>query len=319
MPCRGSNPEAGASAAAAAATEKRSQQNQSETTSITDTAADSDQQGLCSLQLDQPGHHSADSDSASCQPATAGGQEGSCPVGQQPAVPEVGLTQAWRQASSTDSPAAAAVPPQVASVSAPQHTQHSFSHRRLPAPGSVTATDAVIATCVAADADGHAAATAADDKGVSSNMAAAAAAASKQSCSQSAPPTAIAAPTVGVSAKHGAVGQSGGGAEGQQRSLPVAPPAQTAAEMLSWLDATLSAKKPLKASGSVPSKVQLAAQLQKTCLCKACMLSRICVICAQFVSVQCLVHVLTIISNIFSEDGAMVTVKLQEQNSIVPV
>lgn len=260
--CRGLNQEAGASTTAAA-TDKRSQQNPSGTTSIKEAAA-ADQEALCSLQHNQPGHHSVDSDSASCQPASGGGQEGSCPLRQQPAVPEGGPTQASQQASSTDSLAAATVPPQVASVSAPQHTQHSFSHRQLPAPTSVTATAAVITTSVAAAADGQAAATAADDKGVSSSMAAAADAASKQSFNLSALPMAMAASTAGVSAKHGAVRQSGGDADGQQRSSPAAPPAQTAAEMLSWLDATLSAKKPLKASGSVPSKVQPAAQLHKT-------------------------------------------------------
>lgn len=271
--CRGFNPEAGASATAAA-TDKCSEQNPSGTTSITEAAAASDQEALSSLQHNQP----AIPDSASGQPATAAGRGGSCPFRQQPAVPEVGLTQASQQASSSDSPAAATVPPQAASVSAPQHTQHSFSHRQLPEPTTVTATAAVITTCVDADATGQAAATVADDNGVSSSIAAAADAATKQSCSQLVPPTVIAASTAGVSAKHGAVRQSGGDAEGQQRGLPAAPPAQTAAEMLSWLDATLSAKKPLRASGSGPSKVQPAAQLQETYVSMSYMLSSICIL-----------------------------------------
>ena len=212
------------------------------------------------LQHDQDSQHSADADSASSQHATAGGQEESCSVGQQPTVPEVGPTQASQQTSSSDDLAATAVPPHVASASVTQHTKHAASHEQLPATKSVSATADTTTSRVSAAADGEAAATVADDKGAGSSMTAAADAVSKQSCGQSAPPTLVTASTIGVSARPGAVRKPGGDAEGQRCNLPAAAPAQTAAEMLSWLDATLSAKKPLKVAAKGPPKVQLTAQ-----------------------------------------------------------
>lgn len=245
--CRSSNQEAGASAAAD--TEKRSQQNLSGTTSIREAAA-AGQKTPSALQHDQGSQHTADADDASSQHATAAGQEGSCSIGPQPTVPEVGPTQAFQQASSDDLDATA-VPSRAASIGVTQHTQHPTNHEQLRAPESVTSTADAHTCCIAADDK----AAAADEKGASSSVTVSADAARKLSCSQSAPPASVAASTASVSSRPGAVRKSGGDAEGRQSSLLAATPAQAAAEMLSWLDATLSAKKPLKAAGSVPAKV----------------------------------------------------------------
>ena len=257
--CRGLSPGSGASAAADS--DMRSQQKLSGTTSIREAAA-ANHATPSALQHDQDSQQTADADNASSQHAPTGIQEGSCSVEQQPIVPEVGPTQ---QASSTADLAAVATPPQAASAGVIQHTQHPASHEQPPAPKSVTATADTTTSCIATAADCEAAATVADDKGAGSSMTAAEDAASKQSCSPS-PPTSVIASTADVPARPGAVRKSGGDAEEQRSSLLAAAPAQTAAEMLSWLDATLSAKKPLRAAAIGPPKVQPTAQLQSTCM-----------------------------------------------------
>ena len=279
----------------------RSQRNLSGTTSIREAAA-AVRETPSALQHDQDSQHAADADSAFHQHATAGGQEGSCSLGQQPTVPEVGTTQASRQASSGDLDATA-VPSQAASVGVTQHTQHPTSHEQMRAPESLTATADAITSCIAADGEAAApaAALAADHKGASGSVTVSADAARKQSCGQSAPPTLAAASTAGVSSRPGAVRKSGGDVEGRQSSLPAVTPAQTAADMLSWLDATLSAKKPLKAAGSVPDKVQRAAQTHNACmLCRTCMLSKTCSTCLLLYTV--LLRMLTATSKTFIGD-----------------
>lgn len=179
-------------------------------------------------------------------------------------MPEGGPTQASQQAS-RDGLAATAVEKQDVSAGVAHLTQHPASHDQPLAPKPLTATAGVASSCTAAAADGEAAAAVADDKGGGSSVTAAADAASKQSFSQPAPSTPVTASTAGVSARLGAMGKSAGDAEGRQSNLPATTPAQTAADMLSWLDATLSAKKPLKAAASAPSKVQPELQNMHAC------------------------------------------------------
>ena len=229
-------------AASAAATDKLNQPNLS---GPTGRATASGQETPFSLQHGHDGLYTADADRSSSQQATAGGEEASCSYTWQPAALEVQPTQASQQARSTADLAATATPVTSASAS------HLAGHERLP-----TVTAASANTSTAAAADGMAAATAADDKGASSSLTAAEGGASKESLKPAAPSSATVSKS-GVSARPGTMRRSGERAEGQQSGAPAARPEQTAAEMLSWLDATLSAKELStgKAAGIVAPKV----------------------------------------------------------------
>lgn len=242
--CRGLNQ--GAAAASAATTDKLGQQNLSEPTGITEANASAPS----ALEHDQDGVHTADANGLSSQYAAVGsGEEASCSVEQQSAVPEVGSSWAKpaQQASSTaDFASATAMPARHVSAGVAPHAQHPAGPESSPAQVSTAASAANSTSCTAA----------ADDKGAGSGVSATVTPASKDLFTSEAPKPGAAA-AAGVSVMPGAGRDSGGSAKVQQSSVHVLRPAQTAAEMLSWLDATLSAKKPVtgKAAGKAAPKV----------------------------------------------------------------
>ena len=199
------------------------------------------------------GLHTARADGLSSQHAdAASGEESSCSAEQQSAEAEVGPP--WAKApqqpgSSAELGPATAMPARHVSTDVTQHAQHPTGHESPPAQVSPAASAATSTSCTAASAAG--------DKPAGSGMSAAVDATSKQLLTLAAPKPAAAA-TAGVPARPGAGRESGGNVERRPSCVPAMRPAQTAAEMLSWLDATLSAKKPStgKAAGSAAAKVQ---------------------------------------------------------------
>lgn len=270
--CRGLNQ--GAAAASAATTDKLGPQNLSEPTGITEAS----KSAPSALEHDQEGLNTADADGLSSQHAADGsGEDASCSVEQQSAAPEGGSSwaKATQQASSSaDFASVTVIPARRVSAGFDQHAQHPAGHESSPAQVSPAASAANSTSCTAAST--------ADDKGAGSDVSAAVNSASKHLFKLAAPKPGAAA-TAGVPVMPGADRDSGGSVEVQQSSVPVLRPAQTAAEMLSWLDATLSAKKPMtsKAAGKAAPKVQHNGQLQPH------MLSRICTLFTRFHTKVC--------------------------------
>ena len=193
------------------------------------------------------------------------------PVQQEaPALPEV-----YSESSSriTD---AAAVPTEAAAMSDMRPEEPQAGHGQLPAPTALAEAIGAATSIPAAAAVGQAAAAEASDQQASSSQHAAA--------DESVMPTATPCFTPAANTQAAVVSmrstegvKSGWRAEGQQASAAAARPTQTAAEMLSWLDATLAAKKPVTGKATVMAppnalKVPQAEQGQQLSLSKAAVL-----------------------------------------------